>query len=66
MSVSSVKVGDLDFPEGVTPTMDKEVLVALVAKSRASVSEEAGGGGEEAEAAEGEGEEGGSEEDSEK
>ena len=54
----SVKVGELNFPEGVSTKMDSDVLVALVAKSRAAVSEDAVGGpaeeGEEGEAADGE------------
>ena len=53
----SVKVSDLNFPDGVSTKMDENVLVALVAKSRAAISEDAGGGegGEgEGEAAEGE------------
>ena len=37
----SVKVGELNFPEGVTTKMDDDVLVLLVAKSRAAVSEDA-------------------------
>ncbi len=40
----SVKVGALKFPEGVTTKMDSEVLVALVAKSRATISAAASGG----------------------
>ncbi|MDF1752609.1 MAG: 50S ribosomal protein L25 [Verrucomicrobiales bacterium] len=40
----SVKVGELKFPEGVTTKMDPDVLVGLVAKSRASISAAAAGG----------------------
>lgn len=47
----SLKVGQLNLPDGVTTTMNPDVLVCLVTKTRASVS--AGVGGEEA--AEGEG-----------
>ena len=50
----STKVGELTFPDGVITKMDSDVLVLLVAKSRASVSASASGGGGE-EAAEGEG-----------
>ena len=65
----SVKVGELDLPEGVSTKMDSDVLVALVAKSRVSVSDDAAEGvegeGEGEEGAEGaaEGEEGASQED---
>lgn len=48
----SVKVGELKFPEGVSAKMDSEVLVLLVAKSRASISAAAGGGADD-DAAEG-------------
>lgn len=41
----SIKVGQLNLPDGVTPKMDEDVLVALVTKSRATVSEDAAGGG---------------------
>jgi large subunit ribosomal protein L25 len=51
----SVKVGDITFPEGVTPKLDAQVLVALVAKQR--VEEEPTAGAADAAAAEGEGEE---------
>ncbi|MDF1815847.1 MAG: 50S ribosomal protein L25 [Verrucomicrobiales bacterium] len=40
-----VKVGELNFPDGVTTKMDSDVLVALVAKSRASIAADAAGGG---------------------
>jgi len=54
-----VKVSDLTFPEGVTYQMGDEVLVAIINKSRAAVSEGGGAAGEGEEgAAEGEGEEG--------
>lgn len=49
----SVKVGELSFPNGVTSKMDSEVLVLLVAKSRASISADSGGEGGEAGATEG-------------
>ena len=52
----SVKVSELDFPDGVSSKMDGNVLVALVAKSRASISADAGGGGEAAAEGEAEGE----------
>ena len=44
----SITVGDLEFPEGVTPSLADEVLVAIVNESRATKSGEG-------EAAEGEG-----------
>lgn len=50
----SVKISDLSFPEGVSTKMDGEVLVALVTKSRVSVSAAAASGGAEAEVAEAE------------
>lgn len=53
----SLRVGDLNLPDGVTTKMDDEVLVGLVTQTRASVS--AGGGGEDSE--EGEAAEGGEE-----
>lgn len=34
----NLTVGDINFPEGVTPTLDSKVLVALVAKTRAAQS----------------------------
>ncbi len=42
----SIKVAQLQFPEGVSTKMDGEVLVLLVAKSRASISAAAAGGGD--------------------
>ena len=45
----SVKVSDLELPEGVTTKMDGDVLIGLVTKSRASISADAGGGGAEEE-----------------
>ncbi len=64
----SVRVGDIVFPEGVTPKMDAEVLVALVAKQRVEeepTAEEAEGDAEDAEgdaeATEGDGEKAASE-----
>lgn len=44
----TVTVSELDFGEGVTTKMDGQVLVALVNKSRASISAAASGGGGEA------------------
>ncbi|MEM9282195.1 MAG: 50S ribosomal protein L25 [Verrucomicrobiota bacterium] len=56
----SLKVSELNLPDGVTTKMDGEVLVALVAQTRAAASAEGGGGEaggtEGEEAAEGEGE----------
>lgn len=51
----SITVGDLVFPEGVTPALSAEVLVAIVNESRATKSEgdEDGEGGEEGAAPEG-------------
>jgi large subunit ribosomal protein L25 len=40
----SLKVGQLNLPEGVTVKMDKDVLVAQIAQTRASVSAGAGAG----------------------
>lgn len=37
-------VGGITFPEGVTPTLNEDVVVALVAKTRTAKSAEAGGG----------------------
>jgi len=34
----SLTIGDIEFPEGVTPTLHDRVLVALVAKTRAAQS----------------------------
>jgi len=45
----NLTIGDITFPEGVTPVLDSRVLIALVAKTRAAQSasgaeeEEAGG-----------------------
>lgn len=60
----SLRVSDLNFPEGVTTKMGGDVLAALVTQTRASVSEGAGGeaAAEGEEAAEGEGGEEGSKE----
>ena len=59
--VSALEIGDalhigaIKFPEGVTPTLGEDVVVAIVAKTRTAQSEEAEDGeGEGAEAAEGE------------
>ncbi len=46
----SLKVSDLNLPEGVSVKLDGEVLVALVTQTRASIS--AGGSGEDAPAGE--------------
>ncbi|NLT71316.1 MAG: 50S ribosomal protein L25 [Verrucomicrobiaceae bacterium] len=46
----SLKVADLNLPEGVSVKLDGEVLVALVTQTRASIS--AGDGGEDAPAGE--------------
>lgn len=35
----SLTIGDIEFPEGVTPKLNERVLVALVAKTRAAQSE---------------------------
>ncbi|MGJ8655532.1 MAG: 50S ribosomal protein L25 [Akkermansiaceae bacterium] len=35
----NLTIGDISFPEGVTPILDSRVLVALVAKTRAAQSE---------------------------
>jgi len=37
----NLTIGDISFPEGVTPILDSRVLVALVAKTRVAVSEAA-------------------------
>lgn len=44
----ALKVGDVNFPEGVTPVLQAGVLIAVVAKTRAAQS--AASGGEEASA----------------
>ncbi len=36
----NLTIGGISFPEGVTPVLDSRVLVALVAKTRAAVSED--------------------------
>src|SRR5690606_35098864 len=46
----SLKVSDLNLPEGVSVKLDGDVLVALVTQTRASIS--AGDGGEDAAAGE--------------
>lgn len=51
----AVHVGAVDWPEGVQSTLNDDVVVALVAKTRVALSEEAGGEVPEG-AAEGEGE----------
>jgi large subunit ribosomal protein L25 len=48
----SLKVSNLNLPDGVTTKMEGEVLVALVAQTRAAASEGGGGGGGAAGAAE--------------
>lgn len=55
-----LNVGGLQWPEGVSPTLTADVVVALVAKTRVALSEAAGGGAED----EGEPSEGGAEGDS--
>ena len=42
----SLKVAELNMPEGVSTKMDGEVLVALIGKSRATTAAAAKGGGE--------------------
>lgn len=57
----SLKVGELNFPDGVTTKMDGEVLVSLVTQTRAAVSageQDEGDGAGEGENAEGEASEG--------
>ena len=57
-----LSVGGLQWPEGVSPTLAEDVVVALVAKTRVALSQaagEAGGPGEEADGHDGS--EGGSE-----
>ncbi len=49
-----LNVGGLQWPEGVSPTLTADVVVALVAKTRVALSEAAGGGaGDEGEPSEG-------------
>ena len=60
----ALHIGEIKWSDGVRSTLGDEVVVALVAKTRTALSEEAEGGapaeGEEgAEAAEGAGEDGG-------
>lgn len=52
----NLTIGDITFPDGVTPNLDSRVLVALVAKTRAAQSADADGGEEQDAPAEGEGE----------
>tara|TARA_R110002096_G_scaffold4493_6_gene20798 strand:- start:7445 stop:8077 length:633 start_codon:yes stop_codon:yes gene_type:complete len=47
----ALHVGDVQFPEGVTPTVGSQVVIALVTETRTAKAEAAGGGGSEAEAA---------------
>ena len=53
--ISEVGLGDafhvkeLNFPDGVAPTLDGEVVVALVTQTRGAVAEEAAGEGSDAE-----------------
>lgn len=57
----SLKVGELNFPDGVTTKMDGEVLVSLVTQTRAAVSageQDEGDGADAGENAEGEASEG--------
>jgi len=44
------RIGNIEFPEGVVPTLNEKVVVALVAKTRAAKS--AGGDGDTADASE--------------
>lgn len=44
-------IGDMSWPEGVSPTLNADVVVALVAKTRVALSEAAQGGEEGGEAA---------------
>ena len=57
----ALKIGAIAWPDGVTPTLNDDVVVALVAKTRVALSEEAEAGelgeGEEAPEAAAEGEE---------
>ena len=39
----NLTIGGIAFPEGVTPVLDSRVLVALVAKTRVAISEDAEG-----------------------
>ena len=58
-----LNVGKMAWPEGVAPTLGEDVVVALVAKTRVALSEEATEGepgeGAEGDAPEGSAEEGG-------
>jgi len=51
-------IGEAQFPEGVTPTLDDKVLIAIVNETRAALSEAGDEEGVEGEGEEGEGEEG--------
>lgn len=48
----ALHIGEITFPEGVKPTLNDDVVVALVAKTRTAKSAEAGGGEGAAEEAE--------------
>jgi len=41
----ALSIGSIDWPQGVTPTLNDDVVVALVAKTRVALSEEADGEG---------------------
>ena len=43
----NLHIGEVSWPEGVTPTLGEDVVVALVAKTRVAASEEAGAAAEE-------------------
>lgn len=49
---AALHIGEMTFPEGVTPALNDDVVVALVAKTRTAKSEEAVEGTEEEAAAE--------------
>jgi large subunit ribosomal protein L25 len=49
----ALSIGAIAFPEGVTPVLNEDVVVALVAKTRVAKSDEADEEGGEAEAGEG-------------
>ena len=49
---AALHIGEIAFPEGVAPSLNDDVVVALVAKTRVAKSAEAGGAEVEAEAAE--------------
>ena len=44
----ALHIGEITFPEGVTPLLNSDVVVAVVAKTRVAKSEEGGEAGEEA------------------